>query len=261
MSYNPTLRERKEKFRDNAFKNKERSPERAIEMAYADMSRRQNGHAPEMKAACVRWLEMEVFTPSLQITDFPQWHRETCKALAAKLNGINSGFGTIGRAQKVINMAIKYLSCISDQYDGILEHCHMTLDGYTLDWYQSCVRGWARDAGLPVPEGEIKWSRIERYEDYELIQNNIRSYLKQNREYRIPIGSGETEPVVLPASPFDAEFIIWEGGIVKEKYNGLIKALNNYIPEQPDKESGREKDRWLIGSSFDAFLREYCKRL
>ena len=262
MSYGPTIHELKAEFRKNAFKNKKETPENAIKMAYADMSRRQDGHTPAIKEVCVQWLVNEVFTESLQITDFNTWHKETCEALIAKMNSVTPGFGTVGKAQKVINMAFKYLSCISNQYDSILKQCHMTLDGYTLDWYKSCVKDWANSVGLPVIEGDIKWSKIDRYEDYKVMQDNIRKYLEQFPEYSINIG-GKTATAAEPlqVSPFDSEFIIWEGNIIKEKYNSIVKALNNYTKGSRGRQPGRQKDAWLIGTIFDDFLREYCKKV
>ena len=261
MSYYPTIDDLKNQFHEIAFKNKAETPQKAIEMAYADMSRRQKGHTPAMKKVCVKWLADEVFTDSLQITDFNTWHKETCETLIAKMNSVIPGFGTVGKAQKVINMALKYLSCICNQYDGILEQCHMTLDGYTLDWYKTHVMPWAKENDLPVPEGNILWSKIEQYADYTRMQDAIRKYLEQNAEYYINIGSKKTEPVLLLDDPFDSEFIIWEGNIIKEKYNSLVKALDNYTQGSRGKQSGREKDHGLLGSIFDDFLREYCKKL
>lgn len=253
MNSYPTVHDLKKQFRDIAFKNKAETVEKAIEMAYADMSRRQEGHTSVMKAVCVKWLTEEVFTESLQITDFNTWHKETCEALIAKMNSVTPGFGTVGKAQKVINMAFKYLSCISNQYDGILAQCHMTLDGYTLDWYKTDVLSGRSD--------DIPWSKIERYDDYMHIQDNIRYYLEQKPEYVIKIGSRETCPVRLPDCPFDTEFIIWEGNIIKAKYNGLINALNNYTQGSRGQQDGRQKDSWLIGTIFDDFLRDYCQKL
>jgi len=253
MSYYPTIDDLKNQFHEIAFKNKAETSQKAIEMAYADMSRRQEGHTPAMKKVCVKWLADEVFTDSLQITDFNTWHKETCETLIAKMNSVTPGFGTVGKAQKVINMAFKYLSCITNQHDSILEQCHMTLDGYTLDWYKTDVLSGKGD--------NIQWSKIERYADYMDIQDNIRKYLEQNSEYYINIGSKKTEPVLLLDDPFDSEFIIWEGNIIKEKYNSIINALNNYTQGSQGRSAGKEKDAWLIGSLFDDFLREYCKKL
>ena len=76
------------------------------------MSRRASGHVPNIKGVCVKWLDEEVFTSSLSIHNFDTWHKETCFALIEKFNSVKPKFGTVGRAQKVINMAFKYFSCI-----------------------------------------------------------------------------------------------------------------------------------------------------
>lgn len=262
MSYDgPTIQDLRDAFRKNAFKNKEENTRNAIEMAYADMSRRQEKHTSTMKNVCVKWLEEEIFTDSLQIADYNIWHKETCEALISKMNSVTPGFGTVGKAQKVINMAFKYLSCITQKYGALLEHFHMVLDGYTLDWYKNSVVRWAESKGLPVIKGDIKWSKIVQYHDYMIIQDAVRKYLEQNSEYSIKIGAKETECVLLLDAPFEAEFIIWEGSIIKAKYNSLIKALNSYTPGQKGKLSGREKDRWLIGTIMDNFLHDFCKKV
>lgn len=254
MSYYPTIDDLKKQFRSIAFKNKAETPKKAIEMAYADMSRHQRDHTPAMKAVCVKWLTEEVFTESLQISNFNVWHKETCEALIAKMNSVTPGFGTVGKAQKVINMALKYLSCISSQYDSILEQCHMTLDGYTLNWYKTDVLSGKCD--------NIQWSNIQQYDEYMDIQDNIRKYLEKSPDYSIKIGTETaTAPAPLLDSPFDSEFIIWEGNIIKEKYNSIVKALNNYIQGSRGHQAGRQKDAWLIGTIFDDFLQEYCKKL
>ena len=262
MSYDgPTIQDLRDEFRKNSFKNKAENTRNAIEMAYADMSRRQAGHTSEMKDVCIKWLEEEIFTDSLQITDFNAWHKETCEALISKMNSVTLGFGTVGKAQKVINMAFKYLSCITHKFDALLEYFHMTLDGYTLEWYKNSVVRWAESKGLPVIKGDIKWSKIAQYNDYMIIQDGIRKYLELNSEYSIKIGAKETKCVLLLDAPFESEFIIWEGNIIKAKYNSLIKALNSYATGQEGKLSGREKDRWLIGTIMDAFLHDFCKKV
>lgn len=90
-----------------------------------------------------------------------------------------------GKAQKIINMAFKYLStCTNAQkYDDRFSECHMALDSYILNWYYKEVS----------PKSQKKrWSSLNEEEYYE-IQKNIREYLiKQNK------------------NPFIEEWKIWE---------------------------------------------------
>ena len=252
----------KERFGKSVFKNdSDRTPNKAIEKAYADMSRRASGHKPEIKEVCVKWLNEEVFASTLSIHNFDTWHKETCFALIEKFNSVNPKFGTVGRAQKVINMALKYFSCISSDYDNCLEFAHMTLDGYTLAWYKSFVMPWAKKHGHKDVSNLVEWSKINDYDYYMLIQTNIRNYLKEKQVYSVKISKIQTPELNLPEIPFEAEFIVWEGEIVKAKYDNLIKELQNYKTKSRGKEAGRTKDSWLIDSLFDEFLKDYCKNL
>lgn len=253
----------KERFGKSVFKNdSEKTKIKAIEKAYADMSRRASGHKPAIKEACVKWLNEEVFSSTLSIHNFDTWHKETCSALIKKFNSVNPTFGTVGRAQKVINMAFKYFSCITNDYDDYLRFAHMTLDGYTLAWYKDVVMPWAKKNNLKDVSTLIEWSKINDYDGhYMLIQENIRQYLKENQSYSVIIGQKNTPLLNLPRIPFEAEFIVWEGEIVKAKYDNLIKELSKYKTKTKGKEAGRTKDSWLIGIFFDDFLKSYCKSL
>ncbi len=236
--------ELKNRFATEVFKGNKNTTA-ALEKAYADMSRRATGHKEQMKIDCLTWfLENEVFQGALSCKnqeDFDNWHKETCLAL----KDIHKGFGRIGRSQKVINMAFKYLSCVDDTYNAILPFCHMTLDGYTLNWYKTIIS-----------KEEIKnlteWSKISDYDtEYYPIQKRIRNYLSTQPQYSIPVGNAETKALSLSKIPFEAEFVIWEGEIINAKYNAIIKELNNY------KTKGKEKDCWLIENLFDTYLQSY----
>lgn len=228
----------KARFATEVFKG-DKNTKTALEKAYADMSRRAQGHNEQLKKDCLSWLiENKIFENGLKCKnqdEFDKWHKETC----IKLKEIHKGFGRIGRSQKVINMAFKYLSCIDNTYDAILPFCHMTLDGYTLNWYKDIGGQW------------IEWSKIDDYDKYFKIQEHIRDYLKNHNEYCVAIGEVTTKKIAISNTPFEAEFVVWEGEIVKSKYNAIIKELNNY------KIKGKDKDRWLIDNLFDTYLQSY----
>lgn len=217
----------------------ENNEKEALNNAYADMSRRAQGHNEQLKNKCFAWLnENKIFEEVLNCKsqdEFDEWHKRVC----IELKKIHGKFGSIGRSQKVINMAFKYLSCVSNKYDAILPFCHMTLDGYTLNWYKGIGGKW------------VAWSKIDDYDEYFEIQEYIRKYLKNNNEYSITIGKRKTKKLSISHVPFEAEFIIWEGEIIKSKYNGLIKELNNY------KTKGKENDGWLIDDLIDNYLQSY----
>lgn len=229
----------KDRFSNGVFNGDKTRPS-AVKHAYADMSRRATGHTAALRDNCIAWLSEEVFRnlPEIRSQDeFDKWHEDTCAALKER----HGTFGKIGRSQKVINMAFKYLSCVDDTYDPILPYCHMTLDGYTLKWYKTINKNWKA----------IEWSKIDSYDEYMAIQKTIRQHLKNGAIYSIAIEDKKTREIELPKLPFEAEFIIWEGEIINARYNNLIKELRNYAS------SGTEKDHWLIGDLFDQFLSDF----
>ncbi len=248
----------KKRFAERVFANKERTIRAALDNAYADMSRRQNGHTPELKDACIDYL-VEVFSSYLQISDFDAWHKELAAELINRWNREVAGFGTVGKAQKVINMAFKYLACISHDYDHLLPFCHMTLDSYTLEWYEVVVKPWAKAQDCQVGRKVSAWSKIESYDEYLLIQQNIRAYLAAGASYSIHIGAAQTAKLQLPVAPVDAEFIVWEGQIIERKYNGLIKILEDYAKNNITPEASQGYDTWLIGLMFQDYLSDYLK--
>lgn len=253
----------KQRFEDTVFKNNaEKNQLKAIEKAYADMSRRATGHIPRMKEVCVQWLNEEIFVSPLMIEDFDAWHKDICGKMVGKLNDIKSGFGTIGRAQKVINMTFKYIACINDSCSQYAGDCHMTLDGYTLAWYKSFVMPWVKEQEDKEDINKvIEWSKINSYKDYLLIQRNIRRYLDQTQAYSVTIGKKTSKSISLPKIPFQAEFIVWEGEIVREKYNNMVKELEKYQSRSQGANAGKSKDAWIIENLFDDFLRDCCKKL
>ena len=231
-------KELQDRFKEEIFKGI-KTKEKALEKAYADMSRRATGHKSSMKEKCISWLLHEdVFSGAISCQsqeEFDSWHEQVC----LKLKELHGKFGTIGRSQKVINMGFKYLSCIDNTYNSILPFCHMTLDGYTLNWYKSIGGQW------------IEWSKIDDYGEYMKIQKDIRDYLRTNHIYSINIEEKTSRQIAISKIPFEAEFVIWEGEIINAKYNDLIKRLKKYASKD------MQRDKWLIDDIFDNYLKTY----
>lgn len=115
--------------------------------------------------------------------DEETWHQKTCTLFIELFR--KEGFDvTYGLAQKVINMAFKYLYCCAatDEEKKLYVNCHMPLDSYILDWY----------FGLHDLKPNVVWSKLNR-EQYLKIHANIMFALK---------GSKFTQ--------LENEFIIWE---------------------------------------------------
>lgn len=67
--------------------------------------------------------------------DKPFDHKEWCKKFIADIEKHNHYKARYGQAQKVVNMAFKYLYCcdnIDEQTKAKFDPCHMPLDQYTL---------------------------------------------------------------------------------------------------------------------------------
>ena len=238
----------KTRFGNDVFAKTERTEIKALEKAYADMSRRATGHTEAIKNHCITWLTSKFESLKEQMKsknfDFNIWHEDVCEGLKTEMNKCKKGFGTIGRAQKVVNMAFKYFSCIGKEYDSLHPMCHMTLDGYTLAWYKSFSQRKVKE-----------WSKIDSYNEYKKIQDEIKKHLIANITYEFSIGTRNSSKICLSCIPFEAEFIIWEGEITKQKYNNLIKDLEKYA------NNGKNKDNWIIENSFDDYLKDYIANL
>jgi hypothetical protein len=63
-------------------------------------------------------------------------HSDWCNAFIKDIQKYNEYEARYGQAQKVVNMAFKYLYCCegSDKYRDKFEYCHMPLDQFTLAW-------------------------------------------------------------------------------------------------------------------------------
>ena len=244
---NSVLADLKERF-GKAFNNKERTVKEALDLAYADMSRRAQNHRGTNKSSSIGYL-LEEGSPFLEVIngektfkdqkEFDDWHQGICETLKKRMTG-NLFEGTIGKAQKVINMAFKYLMYTDKPCTELHDYCHMTLDSYTLTWYKR-VTG---------KKGSYTWSQIDNYNEYLLIQEEIRSYLSDNPAYSVDIAElGKFAIERLPEQPIQAEFIVWKGETLSKKYNELVKSINSY------KKSGITEDAWLIGEKFSQFLK------
>ena len=233
----------------------------SIALAHNDMSRRATGHTDNVKIASVRCLA-DRFSRSSPFTignqaDFDKWHDESCREYLAYMN--NQTFPkkfdmTYGRAQKVLNMTFKYLYC-TERYKANIQSIegflHMTLDGYTLRWYKDEIVEQTKE----LKKRDVsEWSKMNEVGKHQYIdiQKQIREFLGKNSTYNYTINTkiivdnmDEIEEVneerqkkditvsipINPTNPFFAEFIVWEGEIVRAKVGNLFKGLNGIYKE------------------------------
>lgn len=142
--------------------------------------------------------------------DFDELHTKLCRFCTKQFEECGY-FIKYGQAQKIINMAFKYLYCCEDATEGIFTYCHMPLDSFVLKWCSDC--------SLSEKCNEDAWSKLEEGK-YVRIQQGIRTYLKKGKTYMV--GGNEVE---LPKTVLDAEFIIWP----EEARRKSLKELENLL--------------------------------
>lgn len=236
----------------------------SIALAHADMARRAQGHSENIKKSSIEFLVNRFTTSSPFIynnIDFDKWHQETCEKYCEVLN---KQYGTkfkmtYGRAQKVLNMTFKYLYCTKkykQEIEKLIDVLHMTLDGYTLNWVKNYVN---HDKSIKKIS---EWSKMEK-EEYLAIQKRIKKYLPAVSIYYYSIKTnGKTiqggvhlqDANCVFYDPFLAEFIIWEGEIVRSKVESLIKGLNGCYESW-------KNDRWALGKGIEEELKKKMDKI
>ena len=127
--------------------------------------------------------------------EFDAWHKKVCEDFLVAFNSVlrTSNYAKrmkYGKAQKIVNIAFKYLYLFCNIVPGNPGHftfCHFAIDGIILDWYRRNV-----DPAC----GVRNWSDMT-YDEYIEIQDKIRKHI------------GKAMP---EKTPFEAEFEIWSNG-------------------------------------------------
>lgn len=185
----------------------------------------------------------EVFNTS---TKFDNWHNEACVYFQNELNQKtdfkNNPYNkaTYGQAQKVINMAFKYLYCMKDaeHYHDIFDKCHMPLDSFTLEWYRRyvCKDYMFEKNSKAKLKSDTVWSKLVP-EEYTAITALINDRLSsKDKPLSIKIGHNDFH---LPTQPLYTEFIIWPEMQRHISAEEFLFSLGNYTSE---KNNIRERD-------------------
>lgn len=142
---------------------------------------------------------------------FDVFHGELCENLKECFREKETNI-TYGQAQKIINMAFKYLYCLYYKYGELKEEqfadCHMPLDSFSLEWFKRWISANAKEYWKE--EGNFKkgsvgsWSSMEvlNYKDKEGIKYGYEVYLKYIREY---CEGYDKEKL----TPLELDFIVW----------------------------------------------------
>lgn len=177
-----------------------------------------------------------------------EWHEKLCRSFCNELTALGycpvidgqERTVTYGQAQKVINMAFKYLFCTDGAEGRVFEMCHMPLDSYTLSWYRK-ISG--KDA---VIKADATWSGLD--EDlYKKLQKEIRKHLERGCQIEI-----DNEKIQLPKQPLYAECIIWPEEILLKVGNDFMKTLD------PDYKRRTSDSMQLMKYILKDQLPKYC---
>lgn len=162
-------------------------------------------------------------------------HKKWCNELRDEYENYVKGGIIYGQAQKIINMAFKYLYCIYD-VNGRLKNkkekfngCHMPLDSFSLEWFKKCFKNKSfseaktylgKDEKFTLPEylfvngknlkadSISSWSSMQSVKSvkendsyqgkkypYEFYQNVIKKYCEDDLQDSV--------------SPLQLDFIVW----------------------------------------------------
>ena len=146
--------------------------------------------------------------------DYDDWHHKTCKTFLDLFKRAGGKDIKYGKAQKIINMSMKYLYCFNDsnKYSEKFIFCHMPLDHYTLEWFIHVVIPWTvktNDERVEITKirdtswGNLNYSKNKDIYSYSWMQERIFGYLQsiENEKYL----NENNEPL----TPLEAEFYIW----------------------------------------------------
>lgn len=138
------------------------------------------------------------------VDEFDEQHHNWCKCFM-EYQGMK-----YGQAQKIINMAFKYMYCLLYEVDkvdkDVFKKCHMPLDSFSLEWLRR------RDNNFPIKVDA--WSKLN-YEEYELCRDRIKNLLKDKEDPQI--------------TPLQADIIVWEKMKIILAAEEFLHTIDNQI--------------------------------
>lgn len=128
---------------------------------------------------------------------FDVFHGELCENLKECFREKETNI-TYGQAQKIINMAFKYLYCLYYKYGELKEEqfadCHMPLDSFSLEWFKRKF-------------GEDDFTNFERYsENHKKLPENLFTQ------------KGEKKKLKAESMGSWSSMQTWEEGCEKQEY-------------------------------------------
>lgn len=210
--------------------------QKAIELGYDDAKRTFDGIKNYFNQKRIAFENLKESISNFFDNTYPKTqdeynkvHQKWCNDF---IDDLNPFIVSYGQAQKVINMAMKYLYCLSDATKkNYFKYCHMALDSYILAWYNR------EKIGETI---KTSWSKLGQ-EEYKTIQGCICKHLQRKNNYfkrELVKGKISSEAICLEGEPIKAEFVIWscETGFAKlQEVYKTMKDMNNDVLTQADK--------------------------
>ena len=199
------------------FSNEYKAYEQKIKVARAMQKRGEKDKEPRVQDLLIPRFETEFFERfcdyfNSAVRDkngFDDWHHKTCLMFLDILNGegnfskYTKAYDSLkyGKAQKIVNMMFKHLYCIdgANYYEEYFAWCHMVLDNYTLEWFETRNLGKRIDSWSNI----VYVSPTKDKNDYFYYQEKIRDYFTGSNNVTYKDASGTA------LTPFLAEFYIW----------------------------------------------------
>ena len=169
---------------------------------------------------------------------FDAKHKELCKKYMDLLKNERYAI-KYGQAQKVVNMAFKYLFCCEDASSKpAFKYCHMPLDGLIMNW---CKDWCKKEYKISVNSDKDAWSKLTE-EKYTDITKAIFCKLKSG-DVEYSIGDENT---ILPKIPLVAELVIWPEEARKKTTKELLTQLGKSCKDDYFKNNLKKKERESI---------------
>lgn len=211
--------------------------------------------------------------------DFNEKHVELCKSLHEnfKKNGVMVSYG---QAQKIVNMAFKYLYCckLDDKMRERFKACHMPLDSFSLEWFKRCFKEedfFDKDYFTKLPDKLFKkvdgeklllkaesigsWSSIKTLSEneteeiirypYEFYRDVIKKYCEEYNE----------KEVKREIYPLQLDFIVWPKMQKIMAAEAFIKTMEE---SEDEKEYEKNKlEKYDIKDSLNQVLKDRLNRI
>lgn len=177
--------------------------EKAVEFAYRDAQFRTIPHHT------TKFKNQNIKRIASKLKDNIESNRKHIDLIEAVKDILYEDFGTyakeqcFGKAQKIVNMAFKYLYSLNDKSLVKIDYASrdIPLDKNILDFYYA----YRKRIGIKKPQKSLCWSKIKK-DEYLEIEKNLKEYLVE---------------LELNMTPIEAEFVIWDA-IVNKKIKNLI---------------------------------------